>query len=97
MFILQKHKHGNDDHVARSISPLQALVGTQVDDTLCAGDAEFISLEEQESKFFNSKPKLCNLPFKFNGSWIDKSSNGLAYVMHQEDCCSSVVIRNPKE
>ena len=80
-------EHENDVHEKKGLSPLKALVGTQVDDTLCAGDVEFTVLEEQESKIFNSKPKLCSLPFKFNGSWIDKSRNGSACVMNQDEYC----------
>ncbi len=78
---------------------LQGIQATQVDDTLGGGDEEFSALEEQTCKRFECKPRTNNLPFQFNGFWVDQHETG-GYVLHQKDYCSNIqetVLTNPQD
>ena len=70
------------------------MQGTQVDDTLGTGNILFENLEEEESKSLEGKPRVSELPFKFNGAWIDKNNDSTGYITHQKDYCSSITGKN---
>ncbi len=75
----------------RSNSKLQVILVVQVYDTWCKCTKQFAVLQAEKSKQFQCKPRNEDLPFKFNGMWIDSSeSNG--YFIHQSGYCQSIKI-----
>lgn len=59
---------------------ITGIIGTLVDDTLCAVSKDFILEEEQMSSKFDTKPKTNKLHFKFNGCSIETQDDSFLTI-----------------